>query len=75
MRREHEIGDHGNPAAGEGQEDGNGLLTQMIQALLQGAEMPPKEVEGVSEQFCDGTCACDFLFLFCFDRYTVGEFI
>ncbi|OJJ45481.1 hypothetical protein ASPZODRAFT_134142 [Penicilliopsis zonata CBS 506.65] len=29
------------------------LLTQMIQSLLQNADMPPKEVEGVSEEFCD----------------------
>jgi hypothetical protein len=24
----------------------------MIEALLQGADMPPREVEGVSEEFC-----------------------
>ncbi|KAE8351637.1 hypothetical protein BDV28DRAFT_16138 [Aspergillus coremiiformis] len=29
------------------------LLTQMIQNLLSEAEMPPREVEGVSEEFCD----------------------
>ncbi|RAL16378.1 uncharacterized protein BO97DRAFT_361192 [Aspergillus homomorphus CBS 101889] len=35
--------------------DGNGneLLTEMIQSLLRSAEVPPKEVEGVSEGFCD----------------------
>ncbi|KAI9046278.1 uncharacterized protein KD926_004116 [Aspergillus affinis] len=32
---------------------GGGLLTEMIQSLLSQAEMPPKEVEGVSEEFCD----------------------
>ncbi|KAK1146313.1 hypothetical protein N8T08_003100 [Aspergillus melleus] len=30
-----------------------GLLTEMIQSLLNQAEMPPREVEGVSEEFCD----------------------
>lgn len=29
------------------------LLTTMIQNLLNGAEAPPREVEGVSEEFCD----------------------
>ncbi|GAD97564.1 conserved hypothetical protein [Paecilomyces variotii No. 5] len=53
MRREHDIGDHGNPATGEGQEDSSGLLSQMIQTLLQQAETPPREVEGASEQFCE----------------------
>ncbi|PYI33158.1 hypothetical protein BP00DRAFT_392993 [Aspergillus indologenus CBS 114.80] len=32
---------------------GNELLTEMIGSLLQAAERPPKEVEGVSEEFCD----------------------
>ncbi|PYH78171.1 hypothetical protein BO82DRAFT_291978, partial [Aspergillus uvarum CBS 121591] len=32
---------------------GNELLTEMIGSLLQSAERPPKEVEGVSEEFCD----------------------
>lgn len=30
------------------------LITQMIRTLLQEAETPPREVEGVSEEFCDG---------------------
>lgn len=34
-----------------GQEDD--LLTRMIQMLLSEAETPPREVEGVSEEFCD----------------------
>ncbi|KAJ5923266.1 hypothetical protein N7454_008511 [Penicillium verhagenii] len=34
-------------------QDGEDLLTQMIQNLLSGADMPPREVEGVSEEFCD----------------------
>jgi hypothetical protein len=25
----------------------------MIEALVQGAELPPREVEGVNEEFCD----------------------
>ncbi|WEW58224.1 hypothetical protein PRK78_003692 [Emydomyces testavorans] len=31
-----------------------GLIGQMIRTLLQEAEQPPREVEGVSEGFCDG---------------------
>ncbi|KAJ5596201.1 hypothetical protein N7450_002659 [Penicillium hetheringtonii] len=44
-------GDNGNTGtSGESSED---LLTTMIQNLLNGAEAPPREVEGVSEEFCD----------------------
>lgn len=57
MRRE---GDHSVPTSGEGDND---LLTQMIQSLLSSAETPPREVEGVSEEFCDG--AYPLLYLFC----------
>ncbi|KAL4873022.1 hypothetical protein BDV12DRAFT_182647 [Aspergillus spectabilis] len=32
---------------------GDDLLAQMIQTLLRDAEMPPTEVEGVTEEFCD----------------------
>ncbi|KAL4769527.1 hypothetical protein BDW60DRAFT_97760 [Aspergillus nidulans var. acristatus] len=32
---------------------GDDLLAQMIQTLLRDAETPPKEVEGVNEEFCD----------------------
>ncbi|PLN81934.1 hypothetical protein BDW42DRAFT_193330 [Aspergillus taichungensis] len=32
---------------------GDDLLAQMIQTLLSEAETPPKEIEGVSEEFCD----------------------
>lgn len=39
------------PDAGQGQ-----LIEEMIRALLQDAEAPPREVEGVSEEFCDGMC-------------------
>ncbi|XHG08370.1 hypothetical protein AWENTII_011475 [Aspergillus wentii] len=37
----------------EGAGDSEDLLTQMIQTLLRDADMPPREVEGVSEEFCD----------------------
>lgn len=44
-------GDNGNTGtSGESSED---LLTTMIQNLLNGAEAPPREVQGVSEEFCD----------------------
>lgn len=36
-----------------GDED-EGVLGQMIDILLRGADVPPKEVEGVSAQFLDG---------------------
>lgn len=41
----------GETGAGD---EGRDLLTQMIGSLLSGANAPPKEVEGVSEEFCDG---------------------
>lgn len=50
MRREAEGGRSADAQEG----DGSDLLTQMIQILLRGADMPPREVEGVSEEFCDG---------------------
>lgn len=49
MRREAEGGRSADTQEG----DGSDLLTQMIQILLRGADMPPREVEGVSEEFCD----------------------
>lgn len=39
----------------EGGQGGEDLLTTMIQSLLSEADTPPREVEGVSEEFCDGT--------------------
>lgn len=33
--------------------DGDDLLNQMIQSLLSEADTPPREVEGVSDEFCD----------------------
>lgn len=32
---------------------GRDLLTTMIQSLLAQADTPPREVEGVNEEFCD----------------------
>jgi hypothetical protein len=61
MRRESEGGgtaeagqaQAGPGSGGEGEGDGD-VLTQMIQTLLRDADTPPTEVEGVSEEFCDG---------------------
>lgn len=64
MRREHDIGGAGDAGAGGDDattgEDHHGaaLIDQMIEALVQGAELPPREVEGVNEEFCD----CMFYF-------------
>lgn len=52
MRREG--GDVGTEVQ-EGGQGGEDLLTTMIQSLLSEANTPPREVEGVSEEFCDGT--------------------
>jgi len=51
MRRDLEIG---GGQQREGQGEGQDLLSQMIASLLREAETPPREVEGVSEAFCDG---------------------
>ena len=62
MRREREGGavgiglvDENAALRGEDGVGDTGLLGQMIQILLQEADAPPREVEGVSEEFCDGT--------------------
>ncbi len=34
--------------------NGEGPLDGMIESLFEGAEMPPKEVKGVSQGFLDG---------------------
>lgn len=47
-------GEESTVGQGDGDEGDGGLLDQMIQILVQGADMPPREVEGVSEEFCDG---------------------
>lgn len=50
MERAREGGEDGE----EEEEDGGGLLGRMIDALVRGAERPPKEVRGVSDGFLDG---------------------
>lgn len=55
MRREG--GTAGTGTGAEGEEEGADVLTQMIQTLLRDADMPPREVEGVKEEFCDGSFA------------------
>ncbi|OQE88400.1 hypothetical protein PENNAL_c0017G06042 [Penicillium nalgiovense] len=56
MRRETDSGPQ--PGAQEGTDNadsdtGRDLLTTMIQSLLAQADTPPREVEGVDEEFCD----------------------
>lgn len=41
------------PADGAAEPNTDDLLTRMIQTLLSEADTPPREVEGVSEEFCD----------------------
>ncbi|KAL1960303.1 hypothetical protein VTO42DRAFT_8263 [Malbranchea cinnamomea] len=58
IRRQSEGGEPGSfpvyDDRDQGLNDGEGsLITQMIRTLLQDAEVPPREVEGVSEEFCD----------------------
>ncbi|KAH8705033.1 hypothetical protein BGW36DRAFT_421610 [Talaromyces proteolyticus] len=54
MRREHESGGVDiDSAEAEDDHHGAALIDQMIEALVQGAELPPREVEGVNEEFCD----------------------
>jgi hypothetical protein len=66
MRREHDIGgagdggDNGSDETAGEDHHGAALIDQMIEALVQGAELPPREVEGVNEEFCD--CMCFLLF-------------
>lgn len=51
---------------GESTED---LLTRMIQTLLSDADMPPREVEGVSEEFCDSKTSVEHPHGFCMTVY------
>ena len=56
MRREADSAPH--PDAQEGTDNadsatGQDLLTTMIHSLLAQADTPPREVEGVDEEFCD----------------------
>lgn len=65
MRRETESGgtaelpvyDDRDQGLGEGESEQDGLVNQMIRTLLHEAETPPRDVEGVSEEFCDSTYA------------------
>lgn len=52
MRRQASaiISESGASTDGANSED---LLSQMIQTLLAEADTPPREVEGVSDEFCD----------------------
>jgi hypothetical protein len=56
MRRD--AGTEPHTHAQEGTDNGDtdhshDLLTTMIQSLLSQADTPPREVEGVNEEFCD----------------------
>lgn len=53
IRRDGREGGQPRP---EGESEGNDegdLVARMIQALLSEANTPPREVEGVTEEFCD----------------------
>lgn len=57
MRRESGTAEaHSETEGAASAEPADDLITTMIQNLLNGAEAPPREVEGVSEEFCD----CEF---------------
>lgn len=47
--------DGGDAAVEQGSEGHDFIINRMIETLLSDARAPPKEVEGVSEEFCDGT--------------------
>ena len=56
IRRDNEaVGDEDGDGSSTSHDTqrGSGLLDQMIEALLQGADIPPREVEGVDDEFCD----------------------
>lgn len=54
MRRESGNAEaHSETDGAASAEPADDLITTMIQNLLNGAEAPPREVEGVSEEFCD----------------------
>lgn len=56
MRRDGQGGVPVTGTEGAGTEEGANpdILSQMIRTLLRDADMPPREVEGVNEEFCDG---------------------
>lgn len=45
----------GDAAVEQGSEGHDSIINRMIETLLNDARAPPREVEGVSEEFCDGT--------------------
>jgi hypothetical protein len=45
--------DTDTPAEDAGSDNGRDLLNTMIQSLLAQADTPPREVEGVTEEYCD----------------------
>ncbi|PGH17376.1 hypothetical protein AJ80_04831 [Polytolypa hystricis UAMH7299] len=47
------VHDGTEPDISQEEEGSGGLLTEMIQVLLREAEEPPREVEGVGDEFCD----------------------
>ncbi|KAJ6028536.1 hypothetical protein N7540_004112 [Penicillium herquei] len=53
MRQDSASGDAERETEGNAELGSDDLLSQMIQNLLSGADMPPREVEGVSDEFCD----------------------
>lgn len=54
MRRDTDSTTEAPEASDAGTDNGRDLLSTMIQSLLAQADTPPREVEGVSEEFCDG---------------------
>lgn len=53
MRRDTDSAPTDTQDTAAGSDNGRDLLTTMIQSLLAQADTPPREVEGVSEEFCD----------------------
>lgn len=53
MRREADSAPRPDAQEGTDSDTGRDLLTTMIQSLLAQADMPPRKVEGVDEEFCD----------------------
>jgi hypothetical protein len=68
MRREHEVGGGGSDDTSARGQGGEELIDQMIEALLREADTPPREVEGVNEEFCDCT-SCSYQFLIPFSSF------
>lgn len=58
--------------AREDGEDAEDLLTRMIQTLLHDADMPPREVEGVTEEFCDSKTSTETPAKLSYDRLLIS---